>query len=95
MSQELVWEIPEDLYQELIWAQQELHYPNLLDFVAQAVQRRLAEVKHEAWQHDLQQLQQQIHAAGGFKLGDTQEEVIAHLRDIRQQIFEEEYAHLY
>ncbi len=95
MSQEIVWKIPENLYRELVWAQQELHYPDLIDFVVQAVQRRLAEVKHEAWQRDFRQLQQQIHAAGGFNLGETKDEVIANLRSIRQQIFEEEYAHLY
>lgn len=60
-----------------------------------AVQRRLAEIKYEAWQLDLRQLQKQIHASGGFDLGETKEEVITNLRKIRRQIFEEEYADLY
>jgi hypothetical protein len=95
MTKAIHWEIPENLYRELIWAQKELEYPNLVDFVLQAVQRRLAEIKHEVWQRDLRRLQQQIRASGGFGLGETKDEVIVNLREIRRQIFEEEYAHLY
>lgn len=95
MAQEIVWEVPENLYRELVWAQEELEYPNMIDFIGQAVQRRLAEIKYEKWQCDLRQLQKQIHASGGFGLGETKEEVINNLRKIRQQIFEEEYADLY
>jgi hypothetical protein len=40
-------------------------------------------------------LQKQVRAAGGFQLGNTKEEVIAKLREQRQEIFEAEYAHLY
>lgn len=61
----------------------------------QAVQRRLAEINYEAWQCDFRHLQKQIHASGGFGLGETKEEVITNVRKIRQQIFEEEYADLY
>lgn len=92
MSQEIIWKVPENLYRELVWAQQELEYPDLVDFIVQAVQRRLAEIKHEAWQRDLHQLQKQIRASGGFGLGETKEEVITNLRKIRRQIFEEESA---
>ena len=95
MSQEIVWQVPENLYRELVWAQQELEYPSLIDFIVQSVQRRLAEIKHETWQRDFQQLQQQIRAAGGFGLGETKDEVVANLREIRRQIFEQDYAHLY
>ena len=95
MSQEITWKVPENLYRELVWAQQELKYPNLVDFIVQAVQRRLSEIKYEAWQRDFRQLQQQIRASGGFGLGETKEEVISNLRKTRRQIFEEEYAHLY
>jgi hypothetical protein len=94
MSQEIVWKVPENLYRELVWAQQELEYPDLVDFIVQAVQRRLAEIKYEAWQRDFRQLQKQIRASGGFGLGETKEEVITNLRKIRRQIFEEEYANL-
>ncbi len=94
-SQQIVWEIPEDLYRELVWAQEELAYPSLLDLISQSVQRHLAEVRHEAWQREFRLLQQQVRATGGFGLGDTKDEVIANLREIRRQIFEEEYAHLY
>ena len=93
--QEIVWKVPESLYRELVWAQEELAYPSLLDLISQAVQRRLAEIRHEAWQREFRLLQQQVRATGGFGLGETKDEVIANLREIRRQIFEEEYAHLY
>ncbi len=92
MSQEIVWNVPENLYRELVWAQQELAYPNLVDFIGQAVLRRLADLKAEAWQRDLSRLQKQIHASGGFGLGETKEEIIANLRHIRNEIVEKEYA---
>jgi len=67
----------------------------LIDFVLQAVQRRLAEIRQEAWQREFRLLQRQVYAAGGFGLGETKDEVIANLREHRRRIFEEEYAHLY
>jgi len=94
-SREIVWEIPERLYGELMWAQKELAYPNLIALVSQAVQRYLAEIKHETWLREFRQLQQQVRATGGFGLGETKEEVINKLREQRRQIFEEDYAHLY
>jgi len=49
----------------------------------------LAEIKHETWQRHFHQLQQQIRATGGFGLGETKDEVIANLREIRRQIMED------
>ena len=43
----IVWEVPENLYGELVKAQHDLAFPNLADFVAQAVQRYLAEIQRE------------------------------------------------
>ena len=40
-------------------------------------------------------LQQAIAEADGLGLGETKEEIIENLRKIRQEIFEQEYAHLY
>ncbi len=59
--------------------------------------RKLVGMQNElgAWQRDFRQLQQQIRASGGFGLGETKEEVIANLHEIRRRIFEEKYAHLY
>jgi len=94
-TQEIVWQVPQELYRELVWAQETLDFPNLSDFITHATQRRLAEVQREAWQREFRQLQQSIRATGGFGLGETRDEVIANLREIRRQIFEEEYAHLY
>jgi len=95
MSQEIVWKVPESLYRELVWAQKELEYPNIIDFIGQAVQRRLSEIKYDSWQRDFRKLQKQVHASGGFRLGETKEDVIKNLREIRKQVFEEEYADLY
>jgi hypothetical protein len=94
-SHEIIWQVPESLYHELVWAQEEMAYPDLVDLISQAVQRSLAEIKHQAWQQEFRQLQKQVRAAGGFGLGETKDEVIANLREIRRQIFEEDYAHLY
>jgi hypothetical protein len=94
-SKEIVWKVPESLYHELEWAQQELAYPTLADFVTQAVKRYLAEIHHETWRLEFRQLQKQIRSAGGFGLGYTKKEVMANLRKQRLQIYETEYAHLY
>ncbi len=93
--QEITWQIPEELYRELLWAQEELAYPDLVDVILQAVRRRLAEIRREAWQREFRLLQRQIRAAGGFDLGETKDEIISNLREVRRQVFEEEYAHLY
>ncbi len=95
VTREIKWEVPEDLYHELVWAQETLAFPDLKDFITQAVQRRLAEVQRETWRREFRQLQRDVHASGGFGLGQTKDEVIANLREIRQQIFEEDYADLY
>ena len=95
MSKAIHWEVPESLYGELVWAQEQLGYPNVVDFVLQAVQRRVAETKHEVWRHDLRQLQHDIRTNGGLALGDTKDEVVARLRETRQEVFQEEYASLY
>jgi hypothetical protein len=94
-TQEIVWTVPDSLYRELSWAKEELAFPDLRDFISQAVQRRLAELRHEAWQREFRHLQQSVATTGGFGLGDTKDEVITNLREIRREIFEAEYAHLY
>ena len=93
-TQEVTWEVPEQLYRELVWAQESLNFPSVMDFITQAIQRRLAEVKYEAWQQEFRHLQNLVCQTGGFGLGTTKEEVIANLRIIRQQIVEEDYADL-
>ena len=69
--------------------------PDPLDFITQAVRRRLTEIRHESWQREFRQLQRDVYATGGFGLGETKGEVLENLREIRQQIFEEEYALMY
>ena len=94
-AQQIVWDVPETLYRELLWAQHELKYPSLADLLVQAVQRRLAEIKRETWHRELREAQEQIRAGGGFGLGETKDEVISNLREIRRQIVDEDYADLY
>ncbi|MBI4785455.1 MAG: hypothetical protein HY782_00180 [Chloroflexi bacterium] len=94
-SREIVWQVPEDLYRELVEAQEKLNYPSLSDLISQAVQRRLAEIQRETWEQEFRDLQRQVRSSGGLGLGQTKEEVIARLRQIRQQVFEEDYARLY
>ena len=91
----IVWEVPENLYGELLKAQQDLAFPQLTDFVTQAEQRYLAEIQHENWQQAFRAFQKQVRADGGFDLGATKEEIITRLRQQRQEIFEAEYAHLF
>jgi hypothetical protein len=67
-SREIVWQVPEGLYHELVQAQQELAYPDLVALVSQAVQRYLAEIHYEAWWQEFRELQQQVRAAGGLSL---------------------------
>jgi hypothetical protein len=87
--------VPETLYHELVSVQQDLAFPSLADLIAQAVQRYLAEIQRQSWQQEFRELQKQVRAAGGLKLGATKEEIIAKLREQREQLFEAEYAHLY
>jgi hypothetical protein len=94
-SHEIVLQVSEELYEELLKAQKEMNYPSLPDLVAQAVQRRLAEIRRETWQQEFRNLQREVRSTGGFGLGETKEEVIARLREIRQQVFEQDYARLY
>ncbi len=94
-QKEVFWQVSDAMYDEMIKAQRELSFPSLMDFVAQAVQRYLAEVQHENWQRQFRELQQQVRASGGFQLGQTKEEVIAHLREQRRQLFDSDYADMY
>ncbi len=93
-SREIVLQVSEKFYQELVQAQQNLNYPSISDLVMQAVQRRLAELERESWQQELRDLQRDVRGTG-IGLGESKEEVIAKLREARNQIFEQEYAHLY
>jgi Arc/MetJ-type ribon-helix-helix transcriptional regulator len=87
-----------ELYDEMMRAKQEFSFPSLTDFVREAIEDKLKEMKHQTYRRELQKLRQGIQEGGGLKaigLGETKEEIIAGLRQARQQIFEEEYAHLY
>jgi Arc/MetJ-type ribon-helix-helix transcriptional regulator len=88
-----------ELYDEMMRAKQEFSFPSLTDFVREAIEDKLKEMKQQAsYRRELQKLRQGIQESGGLKamgLGETKEEIIASLRQARQQIFDEEYAHLY
>jgi hypothetical protein len=94
-QKEIVWKVSDTMYDEMTQAQKELSFPNLMDLVSQAVQRYLAEVRHETWWQEFRKLQQQVRASGGFQLGQTKEEIISNLREQRRQIFESDYANMY
>lgn len=94
-SKEIVWKVSDTLYDEMPQVQREPSFPNLADLVSQAVQRYLAEARHETWWQEFRSLQQQVRASGGFQLGQTKEEIIANLREQRRQVFESDYANLY
>jgi hypothetical protein len=94
-SQKIVWDVSETLYHEILQAQETLAFPRPTDLIAQAVQRYLAEVRHETWRNEFRQLQQQVRTNGGFRLGETKEDIIAALRKQRRQLFESNYADLY
>jgi hypothetical protein len=91
-------QVSRELYDEMMWAKREFSFPSLTDFVREAIEDKLKEIKLQAYRRELQKLRQGIQERGGLKamgLGETKEEIIASLRQERQQIFEEEYAHLY
>ncbi len=92
---EVSWKVSDKMYDEMTQVQKELSFSSLKDMVSLAVQRYLAEIRHETWWIDFRKLQQQVRATGGFKLGQTKEEVIGNLREQRRQIFESDYANMY
>ena len=48
-----------------------------------------------SWREGWADLQASVAAHGGLNVGETTEEIVAHMRRIREEIFEAEYAHLY
>jgi len=97
-TKQILVKVSGELYDEMMRAKRELSFPSLTDFVREAIEDKLKEIKHQAYRRELQKLRQGIQERGGLKamgLGETKEEIIASLRRTRQQIFEEEYAHLY
>ncbi len=97
-EREITFEVSEELYQKMCEAQVAYAVSSLADFARQAVEEKMYEIEAKAWREGIRELQRQIQRAGGLKalgLGETKEEIIENLRKTRQQIFEEEYAHLY
>lgn len=83
--------LPADLYAELeILAREEETEPVVIlsQLVTAARQRR-------TWLNDLTALRKQIAQDVGLQVGATRDEVVEHLRRVRREIFEAEYAHLY
>lgn len=97
-TKEITWQVPEELYNEMLRAKETYALPDLAELIQQAVQYWLQEFQRQAYQQELEKLQQEIQAAGGtaaMGLGTTKEEIITNLRRTRQQIYEEDYANLY
>lgn len=63
---EVVWKISDTMYDEMTQVQKELSFPSLMDLVSLAVQRYLAEIRHETWWVEFRKLRQQVRASGGF-----------------------------
>ena len=48
-----------------------------------------------SWREELAALQASIAAHGGLNVGETTEEIVEHMRRTRQEVWDDEYAHLY
>ncbi len=84
-------QLPASIYKKLQTLATEEHTDPvglISQFVTEAFQRR-------QWLQDLTVLRQQIQDENGLQIDDTKEEIIAQLRQTRQEIFKSEYAHLY
>lgn len=51
--------------------------------------------QQQTWQRNLTMLQEQIRMSGGLRLATTDDQLVDQLRQTRQAIFTDEYAHLY
>ncbi|MGH2415490.1 MAG: hypothetical protein ACRDEA_17735 [Microcystaceae cyanobacterium] len=92
MATELVTlQLPANLYEKLQTLATEEH-TDLAGVITKLVTKAY---QQRSWLHDLVALRQQIQNEGELSLGNTKEEVVARLRQTRQEIFETEYAHLY
>lgn len=66
------------------------------DIVAEVLgELEAAQLEPISWHEGLARLQASIAAQGGLNVGETTEEIVEHMRRIREEIFEAEYAHLY
>jgi hypothetical protein len=92
MNTELVsLQLPASLYEKLQMLAIEEHTDPvgiITDLITDAYQRR-------GWLQDLSALRQQIQDEGGSQIASTKEQVVAQLRQTRQELFDAEYAHLY
>jgi hypothetical protein len=84
-------ELPASLYEKLQTLATEEH-TNPVDIITELITEAY---QHRGWLQDLTALRQQIQDEGGLQLDSSKEEIIAQLRQTRQDFFETEYAHLY
>jgi hypothetical protein len=71
---------------------------NIEQLKAEIIAEVLAELSPPellSWREGLAQLQASIAEHGGLNVGETTEEIVEHMRRVREEIFEAEYAHLY
>lgn len=92
MSTELVsLQLPAGLYEKLQMLATEEHTDPvdiITGLIADAYQRR-------SWLQDLTALHQRIQDEDGSQIASTKEQIVAQLRQTRQELFDAEYAHLY
>jgi len=96
MNREILWNVSDSMFNEMLVIQQELSFPNIKDLITQAVQRYISDIQHESWWFDFKKLQKQVRNSGIFiQLGQSKDEIIDNLREQRKQIFESDYANIY
>lgn len=84
-------ELPETLYHQLetLAQQKDLSPVCLIELWLEIDQQQ------PSFQQKWTDLRTLIQTQGGLNVGETKEEIIEKLRQTRQEIFEEDYAHLY
>jgi len=90
-TETIALELPVSLYAELEDLANEINRDPvavIATWIEEARQRR-------EWQHGWAELHSQVQQGGGFREGETEDEIVALTRRARQEIFEAEYAHLY
>ena len=91
-TKQVTLELPMNVYEEILAAQERQQIQNIAEFIQEAVMEKLTRM---TWQQNLEALQSEIRKAGGLRLSGSKEEMIERLRETRREIFEAEYAHLY
>ncbi len=83
--------LPQQVYDELL-SLKSASLTTPVEIIAELVKEAR---QHRDWLKELAQLRAQIRQDGGLRIGINEDDVIAALRQTRETVFNEEYAHLY